>query len=367
MIIKTLNIQRFRNIFQVSLELSPSFNVFYGHNGSGKTSLLEAIFYLGLAKSFRSSNACRVINNEAESCLIRAELQTEVRLIPLGIERNRQGQRFLRKDGENVPSVFALAQELALQLITADSHVLFTEGPKLRRQFFDWGLFHVEPQFYPLWQQLQKVLKQRNAALKAKLSANEIKIWDSELVRLASAIDILRKEHLKQLYPIALNLFHTLLPELELEIRYERGWAEDEDLLNLLSQNFYRDFHIGYTQLGPQRADLLFLTHNTPLQEHLSQGQLKLAAYALHLAQGKMLQTVAQKSPIYLIDDIPSELDPRKRYLVLQVLTELQAQSFLTGINPEDLLEISHLSHSKMFHVEQGRINSINSELKLEA
>ena len=189
MIIKSLNIQRFRNIALAELELSPSFNIFYGQNGSGKTSLLEAIFYLGLAKSFRSSNPYRVIHNEFEACTVFAQLQNANRLIPLGIERNRQGQRILRKDGENVTSVFSLAQELALQLITADSHILFTEGPKLRRQFFDWGLFHVEPRFYPLWQQLQKVLKQRNSALKAKLSPAEVKIWDPELVRIATAID----------------------------------------------------------------------------------------------------------------------------------------------------------------------------------
>lgn len=357
MIIKNLHIRQFRNIHHSILEFSPLFNVFYGHNGSGKTSLLEAIYYLGLGKSFRTSNSCRVIQNESEACSIVSQLQAEnTRLIPLGIERNRQGQRILRKDGENVPSILALAQELPLQFISADSHILFTEGPKLRRQFFDWGLFHVEPRFYPLWQQLQKVLKQRNSALKAKLSAHEIKSWDAEFIRISVLIDELRQEHLKYLQSASILLFKHLLPELALEIEYYRGWPAEQELSSSLDRNFYRDLQLGYTQLGPQRADLLFSIHSTPIQDYLSQGQLKLAAYALHLAQGKMLQEWAYKSPIYLIDDIPSELDAEKRHLVIQMLSQLKAQAFITGIDQADLSEIMEFPASKLFHVEQGSI-----------
>ncbi len=359
MIIKNLNIQRFRNISQACIEAAPHFNAFYGQNGSGKTSILEAVYYLGLSKSFRSSNPCRVIQDHSESCSIVAQLQNEHRQMPLGIERNRQGRRILRKDSTSVSSIFALAQELPLQLITADSHTLFTEGPKRRRQFFDWGLFHVEPHFYALWQQLQKVLKQRNSALKARLPAAEIKLWDSEFVKLAHLMHQLRQNHLKSLQSTAYTLFAHLLPEAVLEMGYYPGWDETEGLQNALHRHFQQDLQLGYTQMGPHRADLHFWIKGDPIQDYLSQGQLKLAAYALHLAQGQLLQTLAHKSPIYLIDDMPSELDLNKRHLIIELLSQLSAQAWITGIYERDLLDISQLPGSSLFHVKHGAIASL--------
>src|SRR5262249_20181685 len=153
-----------------------------------------------------------------------AQLQQGEQTQPIGMERSRQGDKKIRINGETIVSLAPLAKQLPLQLLTTESHRYFHEGPKPRRQFLDWGVFHVEPGFYSAWQQFQKALKQRNASLKSQRPIAEIETWNYEMVRLAALFDQYRKEYLAQLNPIVTELFAKLLPELhrDLGLRYSR-------------------------------------------------------------------------------------------------------------------------------------------------
>lgn len=359
-IIHSLQIQRFRNLTTVELETSPRFNLFYGKNGSGKTSLLEAIYYLGIGRSFRTHLVPRLIQNDAESFSIFANLYNNDHYLPLGVERLRQGDRYLKINGETAANWSSIAKQLPLRVLSAMSHRFLLDGPKIRRQFLDWLLFHVEPTFFPRWQELQQAVKQRNAALKAKLPNNQISFWDETFISAANYIDQLRQQLLIEFQPVFLQVLSSLLPEVTLEMTYYRGWGAGESLEQRLSASFSRDLQVGYTQYGPHRADLPLLLKNTPAQDVLSQGQQKLATCALHLAQGLLLQEKTGISPIYLIDDLPAELDAGKRAIVSATLHQLTTQVFVTGITVDELRDLASSKNRALFHVEHGKIRQVD-------
>ena len=233
------------------------------------------------------------------------------------------------------------------------SYRFFFNGPKIRRQYLDWMLFHVEQSFYPKWQAFQRVLKQRNAALKAGLPYNQLESWNTEFVSIANEIDTLRLHTIEIFKPLFFHILKQLLPDYDLQFVYYRGWKENQALLTLLASEFHRDLRLGFTQQGPQRADLRVFAGSTPAEDVLSQGQQKMVLYALHLALGLLLKQQKDISPIYLIDDLASELDQNKRNCVVDVLTQLNAQVFITGVDPLDLVGAEH---SKLFHVEHGSV-----------
>lgn len=353
--IKTLEISNFRNLPSVTIHPAKHFNVFYGQNGAGKTSLLEAIYYFGFGRSFRTSVATNLIQKGFNQFTLFSQLESRDNFISVGVERNLSGQKRIRCNGENIRSTSTIAEYMPIQLISTDSYRYFHDGPNTRRQFINWGLFHVEPSFFSLWQRLLQLLKQRNAALKAKLPNSELSVWDAELTGLSNKIDALRIRYVQQLQPILTTLLSKILIDLPLSLQYSRGW-EGESFKEALKASAFRDKALGYTSAGPHRADLKLLIDDTPAGDILSQGQQKLASYALYLAQGQLLQDISNKHPIYLIDDLPSELDPERRTAITSVLSSLDAQVFITGITKDELRDAISLKESRLFHVEHNVI-----------
>ncbi len=354
MSIDQLIINQFRNIKSLNLEPIAEINVLYGQNGSGKSSILEAIYFLAFGRSFRTHLVQRIVQTNADSfsifTLLNKNKEDEIRL---GVERTLQGEKKLKLNGEAIHSLVPIAKKIPLILLTTESHRYFHDGPKLRRQWLDWGVFHVEHSFYAAWQAFNKSLKQRNAALKSNLPYSEIEVWDQNIIKYSVLLDQFREHYVVELEPI----FHQMLAMMELpklKLRYVRGWAPDKELNEVLIQDLARDRLSGFTRHGPHRADLLIFADKIPAGDFLSQGQQKLAAYALHLSQGTLLKSKLDQPPIYLMDDLPSELDPKKRALMANILKNLKAQIFITGITLEELSDLVQLEQARMFHVEHS-------------
>lgn len=354
--IKHLSLKNFRNLSEISIQFGPRVNLFHGLNGSGKTSLLEAIHYLALGRSFRTRNLSRIIQQGADSfALIAQVFQDNLPSLPIGIERHKaRSQITLRIGGKTAHALIELAQRLPFQLINADSHQLLTSGPLVRRQFLDWGVFHVEPSFYSCWQRANRIIKQRNTHLKKALSYSEIALWDDELELCAEQLDAYRRKYIEELTPLLAALLEKFLEGGNYYLHYSSGWNSEQSLKKTLSKVFTKDKQVGYTQYGPQRADLQLKINNIPAHDILSQGQQKLAAYALRLSQGMLLHQQTGKNCLFLIDDLPSELDQHKRRLVANIINKLDAQTFITGIEKESLGDLS--TDAKMFHVKHGSI-----------
>lgn len=349
-----LKANSFRNLAELDLEFSPCFNFIYGPNGSGKSSLLEAIYFLSLGRSFRSSLASRAIQYDAKSFNLFSVILGQ-RSTTLGLEKIRQGKTKI-KIGNNINSVSELAKLLPLQLINPNSYQLLSGGPRARRQFIDWGVFHVEPQFFQIWQRFQQVLKQRNAALQQQVPINQIKVWDVELIEAANEITLLRENYIQQLNPLITELMRKLLTLQGLSIDFYQGWEKKISLGSILTSSISRDYKLAYTQFGPHRADLLIKLNGHPVHEVLSRGEQKLLTCALQLAQGILLKNVTTKSCIYLFDDLFAELDLTKQNMLMHLLHTLEAQVFITAIEETLIKGLETSVLGKIFQVEQGKI-----------
>jgi DNA replication and repair protein RecF len=352
-----LELTAFRNLQQVKLNsLSSGFNFFYGQNGSGKTSVLEAIYYLSHGRSFRCSLNHRLIQNDADKFAVFAEYITAADyVLTLGAERQRNGEVRLRMDSQT-GSVAAMAQSLPVLLINSHCFRLIEEGPGVRRKYLDWGAFYLLPDFLGVWKSYQRALKQRNSALKKSLSNQEIAIWTTELAQKGQELDQLRGQFTEKLLPYIQQMLTNLINIADLKLIYQPGWDKSRlSYYDALTANLAKDRQAGFTQLGPHRADLKIIIGRTPVQDLLSRGQQKLFVCAMILAQGALLNECINRRPIYLIDDLPSELDQSSKAKLMSLLHEQKMQAFLTAIEPGTLADPAFSKiPSQMFHVEHG-------------
>ena len=358
-----LDITDFRNLASVQIEpISAGFNLFYGLNGSGKTSLLEAVYYLGLGRSFRSTINSRIIRHSADKFLIFSHSRTESsQTIPIGIERPQRGDMKIRIAGKDARSAAELADITPVQLINSHCYNLLDGGPSFRRQFMDWGVFYLNAEFLRVWRDYMQILKQRNAALRAMRPKRELDSWTEELVSKAARLDQFRRDYIALFLPVLTATLAQLISIPGLNISYQPGWDESLLLRQILDASYEKDCQAGHTQSGPHRADLRITINKIAAKDILSRGQQKLFVCAMILAQGALLNSGANKKPIYLIDDLPAELDAVSRANLIALLSKQETQIFVTAVEVETLSEALSQSPLKMFHVEHGQVIAVNS------
>ncbi|MCE9679659.1 DNA replication/repair protein RecF [Shewanella sp. AS1] len=364
MSLSRLHIDRFRNITNAQLQLGDGLNLIYGQNGSGKTSILEAIYFLGMGRSFRSHLSQRVIQNNQDDLTLFAQMEQAEQVYKIGLRRFRSGDIQVKINGDKIKRLSTLAETLPIQVITPESFSLLFEGPKARRQFIDWGAFHTNPHFYDAWTKVRRILKHRNQLLKNEVSYQQVQHWDKELIRYAELVTDIRKQYVGSLNERLKGIIEEFLPQVDVKVSFTRGWDSKTDYQTLLETQYPRDLAAGHTTSGPHKADLRLRVGTLPVQDALSRGQLKLLVCALRIAQGKLLKQQIDKNSIYLVDDLPSELDAKHRQLLLQQLSDTGAQIFVTAIEPAAITDSLGTPPVKMFHVEHGRVTVIEKPLR---
>lgn len=350
-----LLVKDFRNIENADLTLSPGFNFLVGANGSGKTSVLEAIYTLGHGRAFRSLQVNRVIRHEQDAFVLHGRLQNGEREIAIGLTKNRLGDSTVRIDGSDGHKVADLALMMPMQLITPEGFTLLNGGPKYRRAFIDWGCFHNEPGFFVAWSNLKRLLKQRNAALRQVTRYAQLSPWDQVLIPLAEQVSRWRADYSAAIAADMADTCAQFLPEFTLSFSFQRGWEKESDYSEILARNFERDRMLTYTALGPHKADFRIRADGAPVEDTLSRGQLKLLMCALRLAQGEFLTRQSGRRCLYLIDDFASELDDSRRDLLAHRLKATSSQVFVSAISAEHVMDMAD-KNSKMFAVDQGKI-----------
>lgn len=274
------------------------------------------------------------------------------------MERN-DSDLIMRIDRQNVRSSKALLEELPLQLIQPESHRLIEEGPAYRRQFLDWGVFHVEHRFFPSWQRYRKAWQQRNAALKSGYPPHQLEPWEAEMDQLSAELDQQRARYIDQLLPLVRSLGKDLLDQDSLTLRYHRGWSGSESLAEVLKRSRESDRSLGFTRFGPHRADLVLYLGEQKAVTRVSRGQQKLLVFCLILAQAELLaRSRAEKRPVLLVDDLSAELDATRLERVLGELNRRPLQVFITGTEPL-LYPGEQLALGSMFHVKHGEIMAV--------
>lgn len=354
MSLSTLHIKNLRNLAEVHIEPAPRLNIIYGANASGKTSLLEAIYLLGRAKSFRSTHLHIIEGKGKSGFMVFGQVRGDAEQPqPLGIHYEG-GKIHMRAEGRTLAQTAELVMRLPLLLITPDSHKILTLGPRQRRRFIDWGVFHVEHDFMPVYRRYCRALRQRNASLRAPGRFAPGEVWDNELHEAAGHIDRLRRDYLQQFLPLLSHFIGKLLPShWNISLRYMPGWAQDTTFREALARSLERDRLIGYTHKGPHRADVVIEADGKPVQEHASGGQQKLLMCALYLAQAALFKARTQRQCIILLDDLPAELDAEHRHKLMDLLYEIGVQVMVTTTD-KDLLYIPQGAETKLFHVEHG-------------
>lgn len=340
-----------RNLRLVELALSPGLNLISGDNGAGKTSVLEAAFLLGRARSFRSRVGERLIRHGSEKLWVAGR---NGRSPPDqgGIEIDRKVGSRARLNGQALPNYGRLAEAFPVQVIDAEIHKLVEEGSSRRRRWLDWAVFHVEHRFAQDWGDYTRALRQRNAALQ---SGADPAPWDAELARLGEELTVSRERVYALLHPHWLEMEATLLG-LGVQLGFARGWPADASLATALQERLERDRERGITSVGAHRADLTLRIGRYAVRDVLSRGQQKLAAVALTLAQLRCLNTAIGLKPILLLDDPAAELDEAHLGSFIRLVGDLGVQRVVTSLAPNFRV---FGQPDQVFHVEQGHVKTL--------
>jgi len=362
---RRLEIRDLRNLEIVRLDLEEGLNYFYGDNGAGKTAILEAVHLLARGRSFRTHQATDLIRYEQPMATVHAVVEDEQRgAQTLGVARARAGRAELRINGQPGKRLSQAAELLPLQVMVPSLSDLVFGAPRERRQWLDWGMFHVKQGYLRELRGYLHALRQRNAALKAagagELSPAELEVWTEEMARLGEAVSAARVAYLRDLAPVVTEVIGELAPELDVAVHYRRGWAADHGLRKVLGDSVPKEVKSGASQSGPHRADVDLRVFGLPAGASLSRGQGKSLASALMLAQARLLRRTARRSSVFLIDDIGAELDLPHSERFFRLLVGLGAQILATSNSGPGALSGLPEVKTAMFHVEQGRVRRVD-------
>ncbi len=343
------SIEDFRVIERAEFALAPGVNLFWGDNGAGKTSLLEALFVAARGRSFRHQEAGPFVRSGAPSTRVVVRLSDDdERGHVLGVERTPSTQR-VRLDGKDLTRRSEQIRALPIQLLSPNSHALIEGAPELRRRYMDLGLFHVEHRYQNWYLEFQRALRQRNAAVRDR-TANP-RTWDGVLAGLACQLQGARSAYVDALAAHANNVLEYLAPQLQISLALRPGWDPTTSLESQLAARLDTDRRLGFTGIGPHRADIVIRAEQTAAAKRLSRGQQKLVVIALLLAQARVSADRGSSRPILLLDDLPAELDRGHRDRVMALLGQQAAQVLITAVDADSL---ALGGDAAVFHVEQG-------------
>lgn len=347
--------QNFRCLEKIELQADPGFNLIYGANASGKTSILEALVYLGRGKSFRGAPVTNLVRHGEREFVLFGQVDDGGHTSKVGVRNSSDGLE-VRIDGNSSGGAAELAAALPLQIIDPDVHDLVAGAPEQRRRYLDWIAFHVEHGYLDSWRRFRRALKQRNAALKSGQAAATIRGWNAEFVELSAEIDSGRR--------LALEVANDALEEAGLDLlgsevrfEYRPGWKEGSELFEALESGMDRDLQQGSTQSGPHRADLKLIYDERQARKLVSRGQQKLLACAMILAAAETAQAALERPLLLLLDDPAAELDDDSLSRLMGRVINLGSQVIATSLQPEAAI---FGGEGAVFHVEHGVLTRVS-------
>jgi DNA replication and repair protein RecF len=350
LLLTSLHIENFRNLESVSVEPARGLNWLCGENGAGKTSVLEAVHVLGRGRSFRANSVGPLIRDGSTE--LRIVAQTGNPAGRLGVERSASTWTG-RINREACVRMSEFARMLPLVLVDPENHELVEGSPAVRRSFLDWGLFHVERSYLSDWKRYNRLLRQRNAALRSQASAEMLDALERPMAAAAAAVEVLREQYVRALQQELSQLQTELMFHVEhVGLGYRPCAAGVDAYGSKWRETRTRDLEQGFTRDGPHRGELLIRAGSRAAAPRLSRGQMKLVALMLKLAQMRLARS-ADCEPVLLLDDPVSELDCYHLDSLLNWLVFQPNQAWITAV------ERPAETAAAVFHVEQGKIHAV--------
>jgi len=372
-LVRALKFTGFRNLAPASLEPGPRFNVFAGNNGQGKTNLLEALYSVCTLRSFRSSRLKDLINIHGEQAYVGARVSRG------GLERRYEltinaRSRVVRLDNKAVRPIAKYFGDFNVVLFAPEDLLVAKGSPGERRRFLDRAVFTLKPSFLGVAQDFEKVLKSRNVVLRDERLSSSSKeemlgVYDLQLAALSAQILCARLEYLKSVQERFAKAFEAITRSGMLaSLRYETAGDVietvsfqsvppvvdvEEAFLRALAASRRADLGRGATNVGPHRDVLVFELAGQPAGNFASQGQLRAMILAWKTAEMDLLADVHEDPPALLLDDVSSELDPKRNEYLFEFLRGRENQCFISTTHPKFvLLE----KDRRDFTVENGQI-----------
>ena len=332
MILKTLRVQNFRTHSDFILEIGEKSTLISGANGSGKTSLLEAIYFALQGTSFRSSDK-EILRNDGSSWF-RIDLKDSrdsLRTIIFNNAVQKSKKQFL-VDGNKKARLNANLR-IPVVLFEPDDLQLLSGSPTRRRNFLDYFLSQIFPSFQLALTRYNKALKQRNNLLKRdNVSKDELFPWNLMLAEYGAEIISKRQDFLELLNSKIEEVYFEISGvKDEIKIDYLGEKVSKNEILAILSENIERDKILGYTNFGPHKHDIQFIFNKKPAQNVASRGENRSLVLALKFIETDILADLTSKRPIVLLDDVFSELDDDRQKLLTKHFSKYQ--TIITSTN----------------------------------
>lgn len=339
----------------VDIDLYKGINVFNGDNASGKTTLIEAIHVLSYGKSFRTSKIDNIRSNNHKDMIISSKITSKDFCYKIGLSKNNNNLE-LHVNGSSTGKLSDLARHLAVITFHSESDQLIHGEPVFRRRFIDWYLFHTKIDFFKEWSRYQRILKHRNAILRSDIS--QIDYWDQLLAQSGEIITSWRIEAVELIMSFLVGIVGDIQSFSSFSWSFMPGWAASENLISALQRSHHRDSQQGFTSFGPHRADLRLRMMGREAKEVLSRGQQKTLTVLMLLTMASVYNKCKNQNPIFLLDDLASELDIHHREYLLNKISSLGCQVILTSLNEADW---NHClpSSAKHFLVRQGSVSML--------
>ena len=356
-VINKLSINQFRNLECQYITPSKEINLFIGNNAQGKTNLIEAIYYLGHNRSFKTKSIKDVISFDHEVFQLNAQIGED----RVKLEKSKN-KNTITINQQRINNTSQLSKILPIQIITPDKGFIVNGTPKIKRSYLDWGVFHVKQDSVKAFKSYNKVLKNINTLL-INNKVDELNFWFLELAKSAAQINQNRIHYLQQLkktvFSKQLNLLSELIDPLDnFNYQFSSGWPKEVDetskqsIYQYLCKNKGALLRVKHLNYGSHKANISF-SLNDKKECFLSRGEQKTLSIIFWLTQVLLLVNL-ETNPIVLIDDISSELDSKKINIVLQYLKTLKVQTFMTDIGHN--LSIINSINPTIFQIDNGTI-----------
>ncbi|MBR4800525.1 MAG: DNA replication/repair protein RecF [Clostridia bacterium] len=354
--ILSLELKNFRNYRRASVSFADGLNVLYGENASGKTNMLESVYFSSVFSSPRTTKDKEMVLMGEEVANVKLVIEKKYRKHTINIQIDAQGKKKVAVDGVPVSRAGELLGVLGVVFFSPDEMKLVKESPGERRRFLDIGLSQQQKNYFVALSRYNHTLKQKNNLLKEYRQASNVDemldVWDAGLAKEGATIVARRKEYIATLNDAAKKFHFILSGEKEtLSLSYESGANTDcpaeeleKNLLSALRASREKDKELGYSTVGPHRDDIKIEINGKDARKYASQGQQRTTALAMKIGQVVIYRDELGEAPVLLLDDVLSELDENRQHVLLDLVGGFQTLLTCTEYklnNPATLFEVN--------------------------